>query len=332
MLSVLIIFLGCKSSKNDSIIEPENNEEQVEIKVEHHEYEYKYKNEKDMKTIFEKLLDYGEHNHRHNYSDYQKSFSVANETDILFLQKFTQDELLEFIEELYIYPSMTDLKFLENFPQLKRLRIWFGEMDDIDALKFLQNIETLVFDGIKKHIDLSPITSLKNLKNLYLNYSEIGDLSPLSELKNLELLSFHADCETEETYHIFNLTGLKNLKLGGLIVDLTFIERLQQLEYLQLFSISQNDLNNLSSLKQLKELDIWGESTFYDVSPLLELPNLEKIDFPRNFYINILPLASINSLKEIRMDFGPERWYNFQDNEGVLFEGKGIYVRPYDWR
>jgi Leucine-rich repeat (LRR) protein len=348
ILSICILFFGCKSSKK--AIEFSIINDEIEVKIESNDD----KNDRIKKGILD----------NHAYWEFSKKFYIQNMGQVEFLiNGFSQDEIAEYIErlEIYIRITNTDLMFLENFPQLKGLELRGDTIGSIEAIKYLHNLEELVISG-STVVDLSPIANLVSLKSLSLLYSinindispianlnslktlvlwdleKVSDISAISSLENLEDLDIsyvHWDYYNWDSIvnfnPIFDIIGLKRLKLIFKEKDISNIGRLQNLEYLEIGINSQAELNSLSNLTQLRKLSIyWGD--FNDVSPLVKLPNLEKIDFPLNFFVNIMPLASINSLKEIQMDFGPERWYKFQDNEGKIFKEKGIDVSPYDWR
>jgi Leucine-rich repeat (LRR) protein len=321
IFSFFILFLGCKPSKDNTIIELKNVEEKIEAKVENHEY----KNEETKTAILEKLIDYGEQNYRYNYREFEKSFSVSYEEDIIFLTNFTQEELSEFIEYLVIQgEKITDINFIENFPQLKILvKSSWNMIDNIEVIGHLYNLKFLRIDYLEKNTDLSPISNLVNLVFLSLGYSEIKDLSPISNLENLEELDLTGN-KIENIDPIFSLINLKSLSLDYYDEN---IERLQNLEYLYVPFMSQDDLYSLASLKKLRQLVIFWAAGFDDVSPLLELQNLEYIEFGRHTNIDITPLAASDSIKTIRIS--GDSWYNSPSAERDIFWESGIKVEYY---
>jgi Leucine-rich repeat (LRR) protein len=349
ILSICILFFGCKSSKKTTEYSIVNDEIEVKIKS----------NEDKNDRIKKGILD------NHAYWEFSKKFYIQNMGQVEFLiNEFSQDEIAEYIERLEIYfrTTNTDLMFLENFPQLKGLELSGDTIGNIDAIKYLHNLEELKISS-PNVVDISPIANLVSLKSLSLLYTNnINDISPIANLNSLKKLvlwslekvsdiSAISNLENLEDLDIsymhgeyykwdnivnfnpiFDIIGLKRLTLNfNMEKDITNIGKLQNLEQLDISINSQTEFNSLSNLTKLRVLNIYY-GFFDDVSPLLKLPNLEKIDFGGRNFVDIAPLAASNSLKEVRMDFGPERWYKFQDNEGKIFKEKGIDVDPYDWR
>jgi hypothetical protein len=320
ILSVCILFFGCTNSKKTTEYTINSNE--TELLEDSSEYSIGNSNEVKLR-IFE---------HK-NYNNSINSFSIRSISDIIFLEKFSQDELSEYIEELQIgYDSeVRDLKFMENFSFLKGLHIVLREdFDNIEALNNLNNLELL---AIRSSIDIlpMPITNLQNIK-----YLEIGNnfknISTIANFKKLEYLTFHWYKDIDDVDFIFNLFNLTHLVITGGVPDLTHIGKLQKLEYLVLHKITQDGLNNLANLKKLKNLSIEFLDDIDDISPLLNLPSIESLDFI-SFDFDIMPLATIKSLRSIKIPFGSGGDIEkFLDNEGKIFSENGINIYSHDWR
>jgi internalin A len=293
--------------------------------------------------------------------DYDETwFRLYSPLDIHKLANIKNETTLSIIFRRNEFPMITDLKFIEEFPKLKQLHslyIFGHYIENIESLSILDNLEHLYIE-CDKLVDLSPISNLYDLRYLEIlrcpnlvNISPVGNLinlehlsitcrniinlSSIGNLQNLKslVLSYNDVSAISTLDPIFDLYNIESLELYNFYndsMDLSKIKKLSKLENFIIRFLNQANLNNLVGLNQLKELSIETHD-INDVTPLLKLPNLEKIDLG-NIFVDIISLADSNSLKEIRMNFGPEKWYNFQDNEGKIFEEKGIYVIPYDWR
>jgi len=316
ILSICIFLLGCKTYKKSNEIS--SNNKNNEIKFEN--------NEKSKLNIVD---------HR-NYNKYAKSFLIRGKQDLIFLDNFSQDELSEFIVELYVAFEVTDLKFIENFFYIKKLGINLGEnIDNFESLNNLHNLESLDILRDSKVVTLPPITNI-NIKNLELLGGNIRKISSIANLKNLEFLLLNFDTNIEDIDTIFELYNLKWLSIYGnksYLLDLTHIEKLQKLESLFILTTTQKGLNSLANLKQLKELDILSIIDIENISPLVNLPNLEKLTLYSIDRDIIMPLAASKSLKVIELTFRSEEDYNeFMNKKGKIFSQKGIYIPPNDWR
>jgi internalin A len=268
---------------------------------------------------------------------------------------------LKNIKNLFIdRSSISDISFIANLDDLEWLSIRSGQniidISPITKLKNLHHLELVNITDISpisdlkslEHLqlysdyffDISPIGELESLKyltlkNLYfdMSYDFIIDLSPISNLRNLEILDMGIRINRIENFNpIFDLISLKMLIIYNLEEkDIINIGRLQNLEYLTISILGQGVLKSLAALTQLKVLGIICDDDV-DVSPLLELPNLEKIVFGK--WIDITPLAVSNSIKEIGLySESPEKYYDFINTRGNIFVENGIKVYPSaDWR
>lgn len=320
VLCICVLFFGCTDSKNNTKNTVVNDKTEIEIDNNKHSDDVMRKNE---------LFNHPE------YSEYFKSFTIFYESNLIDLKKFPENIRSKHIEQLKIRCDLTDINFLENFLQLKLLVLQIGKkIDNIEILKKLNNLEHLTIDKMRRNIDLSPISNLKNLKFLIFTYSEINDLSSISCLENLEYLYF-LNSEIENMKPIYDLISLKHLTLNYQENhNLTDIGKLQNLEYLMIPYLTQENLNLLMDLKQLREL----ETTNFignDVSPLLKLPNLEKLQINYDNSIDYLPLAKSNSLKKIWFTSWDsyDVWSDFYENKRIIFEENGIYtpLSAKDW-
>jgi hypothetical protein len=270
--------------------------------------------------------------------NYLESVDENNETVLWILSPYDMHKLTNIKNETYLYiiSHIIDLKFIEEFPKLKQITdltlegiyIW-----NIEFLVFLENLEGLKIES-PKIVDISPIANLNNLKWLEICCEEVVDISPIRNLKNLESFALtHNGSKINTLDPIFDLHDLKSLCLYQVSIDLTGIKNLQKLEWLRIKFLNQENLNNLIGLDQLRELEIIDKTDINDVSPLLKLPHLERLEINYDSSINYLPLATSNSLKQIYFYWSSyDDMKYFADNKLSFFKEKDIYVDLGDWR
>jgi hypothetical protein len=314
ILSICILFFGCKKFKKTT--EYFIADDEIHVGIEGNKYE--------NEIIKPNILD------NNAYWASSKRFYIQNINQVEFLiNGFSQDELSELIEELVIasrVQSQTDLMFLKYFPQLKRLAISGYMGGNIEAIKFLNNLEVLeIIDGTT--VDISPIFELISLKWLSLSgFTKKYDFTAISNLENLETLCLYG-IEIEDMSPIYDLPNLKNLIFSWSQepVDMTHISILKNLEFLELYSLNQNNLNFLINLKKLKTLEI-DKFIGNNISPLLQLSSLEELRINYDGSINYMPLATSNSLKKIHFVGWDsyDDWRDFVDNKENIFYENGI--------
>ncbi|MDR0289494.1 MAG: hypothetical protein LBI06_00995 [Treponema sp.] len=298
ILSICILFLGYKQSrKNNGILEHINNEETIVINA----------------------------NANSGTNDYLENYLALNGIDLKDIKRL---DLMAIREEDKIY----EIKLYDDYYNDNILLI-IGGNNIIDILSDfnLENLEELRISG--RIISFSSIGDLRSLKKLYLEHLwQINDISAISGLENLEYLMI-IECKKLENFSpIFDLIELKYLYWENFgnenEPDLTHIGNLNKLEYFYLSPITQSNLNSLAGLEQLKELELW-RSNIEDVSPLLKLPNLEKIHFGTD-WVDIMPLLASNSIKYIQINNKSyDDFYHFLENQKKLFEANGISVRSF---
>jgi hypothetical protein len=244
------------------------------------------------------------------------------------LDHLRRTENIEHLIILWLGGSPFNLKFLEEIPQLTQLlHLSIGtvyNIENMESLKVLNNLESLSITD-SSIIDISPIANLKTLKNLDLcGLRRVNDISAISGLENLVSLTIDRCNNIENINPIFDIISLEQLQLDlGEERDLTNIERLAELEFLNTHINNQSNINRVSNLNGLKRLWIKFEA-IDDVSPLLNLINLEEIVFFGED-VDVIPLAEISSLQQIVVMFSTrEKYQYFLDNGGDIFERNGI--------
>lgn len=103
---------------------------------------------------------------------------------------------------------------------------------------------------------LSVLRYCKNLVALDIGHNDLTSLDFLAELPHLKVLIVAA-----------------NYSCDG---DLTPLASLTELEYLELFSANVKDITPLAGLTNLRDLNLTYNRKLRDISPLYELPNLER--------------------------------------------------------
>lgn len=83
--------------------------------------------------------------------------------------------------------DISDISFLEYFPNLEELRLDNNKISDLKPLESLTKLKKLSIQN-NGLTDISSISKVSTLKDLYLNGNQISDVSPISNLSNLEYL------------------------------------------------------------------------------------------------------------------------------------------------
>lgn len=103
---------------------------------------------------------------------------------------------------------------------------------------------------------LSMLRYCKNLEALDIGHNYLTNLDFLTELPHLKILIIAAN---------YQCTG-----------DLTPLASLTELEYLEIFSTNTTDVSPLAALTNLRDLNVTYNRKLKDISPLYDLPNLER--------------------------------------------------------
>lgn len=189
---------------------------------------------------------------------------------------------LQKLEMLTLRPvGLTDLNFVGNLPQLKRLNLYD-----------LENIT-----------DFNPVNCQVALEELCLwecrHLSDIDELPPLGKLKALALTGSELECGLDylvaacpqvQDLYLYNcqwvndltpvsMRSLRSLGLWGCkdVDDLSALAGLAQLAYLDLEGTAINDITPLLGLTKLQTLWLKDCSQIRDLSPLAEIRSLRTL-------------------------------------------------------
>ena len=222
-----------------------------------------------------------------------------------------------------------DLFLLVPYLQdLENLEIFNFDIIDISFINSLPNLKYLRFSGNDEIRNISSISNHSSLEGLYIeDNNNFTDLSFLSEFQNIKRLYIVSTDIDRINYHYFNFS---------------YIEQMQNLVILDVSMPLQNsDFTYLKNLNNLSWISICGFD-FGDLSPLARLPNLNFLSIipigngqlvGESGGLNIMPLAASNSLEAISTFFSSQgSFYSFMENEGKIFEERGISIYSQDFR
>jgi len=179
--------------------------------------------------------------------------------------------------------ALTDIRPLVDLPNLETLRLSQFHGSDISPIAQLKGLKSLTVSPDQHlHAPLSyftPISSLTDLEELDLDGSRITDLTILWPLEKLTTLGLNNNYLTDISA-LARMKSLTSLSLSSnRITDFSPLAELGELEYLNLDSNPSKDMTFASNLLNLRELSFLGGNEVPDLGPLMNLPNLEKIQF-----------------------------------------------------
>ena len=183
--------------------------------------------------------------------------------------------------------------------------------DSLTNISPLSALGGLVFLDLSNNSisDISPLGNLRELKTLYLDNNPITDLSPLYALPQLEMLSIRGIAITDEQLDALS-EAMPNCKIHSdpgtpeetaSEVTVGSLSFRTDAEELNLSNMGLTDLSPLTVCKGLKKLDITGNSVS-DLTPLMDLPELEWLCFKDNLVTDLRPLMGMRSLRCINAE------------------------------
>ena len=113
--------------------------------------------------------------------------------------------------------SITNIKGLEYFLNLKTLNLRHNQISNVDALKDLTSLTYLGL-GDNQIFDISALKDLTALNYLYLGSNQISDVSALKSLTSLKELKLFNN-RISDVSTLKDLTSLQQLYLGDNIIE-----------------------------------------------------------------------------------------------------------------
>lgn len=226
--------------------------------------------------------------------------------------------------------NIWDLSPLVSFKSLRHLDLSdkgprCADYNDISVLSQLVDLESLNLTGSYFIKDFEPLKSLRKLKRLGLpgNISDISVISHLTDLKeltcptsrkikNISILNGFSKLEKLEIDD-----GFKNLDLNNFPNLLKLVcrcelaqedfDKLDSLKHLKSFSTFGENLTNISALRalNLEKLSLKKCLQLTDLSPLVALTSLKKLEISRCESENIDSLASLTNLRKLVFTSSP---------------------------
>ncbi len=194
---------------------------------------------------------------------------------------------------------ISDISFLQSFPNLIILNLSNNPISDISFLQSLTNLTSLNLN-INRISDISPLQSLTNLTTLNLWSNGISNISFLQSLTNLTSLDLGVNQISDISFLQF-LTNLMSLNLdGNRISDISFLQSLTNLTELGLGHNQISDISFLQSLTNLTELSL-GYNQISDISFLQSLTNLTELSLGYNQISDISFLQSLTNLNVLNL-------------------------------
>jgi Leucine-rich repeat (LRR) protein len=197
------------------------------------------------------------------------------------------------------YEHITDLRFLQFFPDLRIFASTLELLQSLEGVEYLQRADKLFIHKALHRMSAAPLAGLTDLRELWLDgqFSDRGMLRELTGVTNFKM--GYAAKLTDLSFLPPNLTRF-SMNLGSVadISALAGLPHLQQLLFHKVHSIADlsplanatglrtlylaflnkvTHLFDMSALADLTELTVTGMSRLTDLRPVLTAPNLTNL-------------------------------------------------------
>ncbi len=214
-------------------------------------------------------------------------------SDISFLSEFTNIKKLVLSNN-----NLNDISALGSLSSLDFLYLDHNCISNIEALKNLRLIETLRLDhqetvkgdGISSLMNIDVLANVLELKNLYINNNIIVDIDCLGSLSKIVVINAaNNEIESMSALNVFSNMQYLNLENNNISGSTVPISKMTNLETLRLegnnFSAGTYFNTTVKDLTKLRELSISSENSGFiinDLGFLANMPNLEHLSIPYN--------------------------------------------------
>lgn len=152
--------------------------------------------------------------------------------------------------------TLKDISFLENMPGLESLTLVKCDILNLDSLKSVPKLKVLRLEDCYKTDGYEIVPTLTELEELMLSY-------------------YHGQVIPED---FSSLKKVTRLILDG-FNDISFLSQFPNVRYLRLYGCNYSNFGAAACMKGLKELKLGGGTSLCGLGFLLEMKELEKVDF-----------------------------------------------------
>ena len=194
---------------------------------------------------------------------------------------------LSSLKYLAVHGTYTDFSFLDGMSNLEEMYIYGFDCETLENFPINRSLISFQCDYCN-FSDISWLSNLKSLKCLTLGETICENYAPIGNISSLE--DFRMGIESNYTVDfsfLKNLTGLKNFDYNdfsskGADVNFAEIANCTELENVYIYGKIDN-IEFCRSMKKLKEFSFQGGGETFDISPLCDCHEIEKISLFCNF-------------------------------------------------
>jgi len=208
---------------------------------------------------------------------------AITEQDLLSISKLFVfgDQAAGDIEDFNRYAD----DFVNNGGQSVRGGI--NSLVDLQKLPNLRSV-SLVYQNIS---DLTPLAKMEILENVDLRHNPVEDVSPLSGVSTLQTLSLFGTRVSDLT-SLHTCPQLSVVDIGDTLVESTAaLDGLAAMQVLVIRKAPLRSLENIETHPLLKEIYL-SNTLVDDLSPLLKLPQLQRVEISENMRSIADPIIS----------------------------------------
>lgn len=237
-------------------------------------------------------------------------------------------------------PHIYDLKPLYAFSGLKQLNISKGRVPDLDPIRNLSKLESLIAAGSLIN-SVEPIRYIPNLRVLDISGTLVRDIKPLESMESLEILNL-ADSRVDSIGIVKELTKLREINFSGLnIADIQVLGNLKNLEVVELSRLNISSLKGISDLPAIRRLSM-DNTMVQDLKEISNLHTLEYLFLENTEVSSLKPLEKLTGLKMVYCDktkIGRAEAMNFMQvrpSVRVIYESQELMawweMLPKEWQ
>lgn len=280
--------------------------------------------DQNVESQIKKSLGYEE-----DYELTQEDLEKIKEISVSFkdLRGFEKLVNLEYVKFQDTEGNIYDFTPLSNLKKLKKIRIYFRPLAELDPSEHHENMTCLdgsfsllttleALEMENTHLkEVAPIELLVNLNTLEIDHNKIESLPKnIGNLQKLELLTFSYN-NVKELNPLISLTNLKSLAFTNNQVE--DISPLKNMTKMTIINFSQNNVKDISAIENLSELESLG----VDTNKIERLPDFHLLGKLQYIYLSFNNISDLPNMKGLdSLDEMKLAYNNLSDEEFVKLD------------